>query len=88
MAGAAASRAARTAVEEALRSGSMTLAEVLGRCHDEAVGGIKVKAVLIAVPGLGKVKSHRLMEELGIPEGRRLAALEPNEQEALLAALS
>ena len=55
---------------------------------DEHVGGIKVKAVLTSLPGLGKVKSHRLMADLGIAENRRLRGLGAKQREALLAALS
>lgn len=88
LAKAAAARAARAEVREALRSGSMTLPEVLAQAHDDLVGGIKVKALLTAVPGLGKVKSARLMDRIGISENRRLRGLGPKQQEALLAELS
>jgi ribosomal protein S13 len=49
---------------------------------------MKVKAVLTSMPGLGKVKSYRLMEELGIAENRRMRGLGSKQREALLAALS
>jgi len=49
---------------------------------------MKVKAVLASLPGLGKVKSHRLMEELEIAENRRVRGLGSRQREALLAALS
>lgn len=88
LAKAAAARAARAEVREALRSGAMTFPEVLARSDDDLVGGIKVKAVLTAIPGLGKVKSSRLMDRLGISENRRLRGLGPKQQEALLAELS
>ncbi len=88
LAGAAAARAARAEMQEELGSGVLTLADVLARSGEETVGGIKVKAILTALPGLGKVKSYRLMDELGIAENSRLAGLEPEQQEALLAALS
>ena len=88
LAKAAASRAARAEVQEALGAGTLTLAEVLERREDETIGGIKIKAILTALPGLGKVRSYRLLDELGIAESRRVGALEPEQQEALLAALS
>lgn len=88
LAKAAAARAARADVREALRSGAMTFPEVLLQADDDLIGGIKVKAILTAIPGLGKVKSSRLMDRLGIAENRRLRGLGPKQQEALLAELS
>lgn len=86
---AAAARRQRALVKERLRGGDLTIGGVLDLAdRDELVGGTKVKAVLTSLPGLGKVKSHRLMEELGIPENRRLRGLGPRQREALIAALS
>jgi hypothetical protein len=81
-------RRVRAEIREALRRGTLSFGEVLGRVGDEHIGGIKVKAVLTALPGLGKVKSYRLMEAVGIAENRRLRGLGPKQKEALLAALS
>lgn len=81
-------RRVRAEVREALRTGRLTLAEVLDRVGEDHIGGIKVKAVLTALPGLGKVKSYRLMEAIGIAENRRLRGLGPKQKEALLASFS
>jgi hypothetical protein len=75
-------------VREGLRTGALSLGEVLQRSAEEDIGGIKVKALLTALPGLGKVKAHRLMESLDIAENRRVRGLGPRQKEALLAALS
>ncbi len=85
---AAAARRARADVRRALSSGEMTFSDALAKSDDDLVGGIKVKAILTALPGLGKVKSFRLMAELGISENRRLRGLGRKQREALLAALS
>lgn len=88
LAKAAEARRARADVREALGSGELTFSEALAKADDDLVGGIKVKAILTALPGLGKVKSFRLMKELGISENRRLRGLGRKQKEALLAALS
>ncbi len=88
LAKAAEARRVRAEIREALRRGALGLGDVLARADDEHVGGIKVKAVLTALPGLGKVKSYRLMETVGIAENRRVRGLGPKQREALLAALS
>lgn len=87
LAKAAEARRVRAEVREALSRGEITLLDAL-ESDDELVAGIKVKAVLTALPGLGKVKTHRLMERIGISENRRLRGLGRKQKEALLAALS
>lgn len=88
LAKAAQARRARADLRAALRSGEMTLADALERSTDDLIGGIKVKSVLTALPGLGKVKTYRLMDRLGIAENRRLRGLGRKQREALLAELS
>ena len=65
--------------------GNITLSELLQRAgNDELVGKMKVVSVLESLPGLGKVKARRLMEQIGISETRRLQGLGSNQKEALL----
>ncbi|HEX9977242.1 MAG TPA: integration host factor, actinobacterial type [Acidimicrobiia bacterium] len=85
---AAEARRGRAEMREALRTGRSSLRDVLDRSAEEIVGGMKVKAVLTALPGLGKVKAHRLMESLGIADNRRVRGLGPNQRKALIDALS
>jgi len=87
LAKAARARKVRAELRESLRVGESTLADVLAGAGDEIIGGMKVKAVLTALPGLGKVKSYRLMERLGIAENRRVRGLGPHQRQALLEAL-
>lgn len=88
MARAAEVRRVRAEVRESLRTGAMTIAQVLARADEEPIAGIKVKAILTALPGLGKVKSYRLMEAVGIADNRRLRGLGERQKRELLAALS
>ena len=68
--------------------GSLTLSELLGSAGgNETVGKMKVLAVLESLPGLGKVKARRLMEEVGISETRRIQGLGLKQKESLLKAL-
>ncbi len=56
--------------------GSISLTELLEQAsRDEVVGKMKVLSVLESLPGLGKVKARRLMEEVGISETRRIQGL-------------
>jgi hypothetical protein len=86
---AAAARRDRAALKQALKEGTLTFPELLARAETDGVaGGIKVAAALTSLPGLGKVKAHRLMEKLGIAESRRLRGLGAKQREALIGALS
>ena len=82
---AAEARRVRADLKDRLKMGSITLAEVLDQAaEDEIVGKTKVLAVLESLPGVGKVKARRLMEEIGIAESRRLRGLGDQQRAALL----
>ena len=73
---AAAARRQRAELKEKLKMGSTSLRELLEQAQrDEVVGKMKVLSVLESLPGLGKVKARRLMEEVGISETRRIQGL-------------
>lgn len=86
---AAQARRARAELKEKLKMGSLTLSELLGQADtDEIVGKMKVLAVLESLPGLGKVKARRVMEEVGISETRRLHGLGEQQRKKLFEKLS
>lgn len=85
---AAQARKARAEYKEHLKSGRLTLKELLSKADkDEIVGKMKVISVLESLPGTGKVKAHRLMEQIGISESRRLQGLGAKQRESLLEAV-
>jgi hypothetical protein len=87
LAKAAEARRARAEIKERLKMGSITLAELLAQADtDDMVAGIKVLAVLESLPGVGKVKARRTMDEVGIADTRRLRGLGDQQRKALLAA--
>jgi hypothetical protein len=86
---AAAARRLRAELKEKLKMGSLTLKELLEQAsHDEVVGKMKVIAVLESLPGLGKVKARRLMEDVGISETRRIQGLGDQQRKKLFERLS
>ncbi len=64
--------------------GSVTLPELFDQVSDETVAKMKVLTVLESLPGLGKVKARRLMEEVGIAQTRRVQGLGANQRKTLL----
>lgn len=88
LAKAAQARKARAEIKDQLKNGHVTLKGLLGRAEsDDIVGKMKVLAVLEALPGTGKVKARRLMEQVGISETRRLQGLGAKQRDALLEAV-
>jgi signal recognition particle GTPase len=84
---AAAVRRARAELKDHLKSGRVTLKELLAQADsDETVGKMKVLAALEALPGTGKVKARRMMEAVGISDTRRLQGLGAKQRESLLEA--
>lgn len=83
---AAAARRIRAEAKEKLKMGSLTLRELFeAGDNDEILGKLKVVSVLESLPGVGKVRAKKLMEELEISDSRRVRGLGRNQREALLA---
>jgi len=81
---AAAARRARADLKVRLKSSGTSLREVLDSGEtDEAIGKMKVIAVLEAMPGVGKIKAARLMDKLAISPSRRVRGLGVKQREAL-----
>jgi hypothetical protein len=87
LAKAAEARTARAEIKQRLKMGSMSLAEPLDS-DDVNVGKLKVVSMLESLPGGGKVKARRLMEEIGIADNRRVQGLGAQQRQSLLAELS
>src|SRR5713226_10530054 len=86
---AGAARRQRAELKDKLKMGSLTLKELLAQAdRDNTVGKMKVLAVLESLPGLGKVKARRLMDEIGISETRRVQGLGANQRAALFGKLA
>ena len=80
-------REAALAKAEKLKMGSLTLKELLDQADDsDIVGKMKVLAVLESLPGVGKVRARRTMEEIGIADTRRVRGLGDQQRRSLLEA--
>jgi DNA uptake protein ComE-like DNA-binding protein len=83
LAKAAEARAARAEIKNQLKIGSMSLAEALAST-DNNVGKLKVVSLLESLPGVGKVKARKIMEDIGIAENRRVQGLGQQQKSSLL----
>lgn len=85
LARAAEARRTRAEIKQLLKTGSLRFSEVLERAEeDDLVAGTKIHAIIVSMPGMGKVATKRLMEEIGIAENRTIRGLGSNQREALL----
>jgi len=85
LAKAAEARRARAELKEKLKMGSVNLRELFDLAEtDDTVAKTKVVSVLESLPGVGKVKARRIMEEHEISGTRRVRGLGSKQREALL----
>ena len=77
-------RKERAAMREEMKSGKMTLGDVLARRSEDVVGGMRVKYVLESLPGIGKVRAKEIMDQIGIDENRKVKGLGSRQETALL----
>ena len=83
---AAAARRERAEVKNRLKHSGASLTEVIkeGRAgNNDVIGKMKVTALLESLPGVGKVRARKIMDELGIAETRRVRGLGDNQVAAL-----
>ena len=84
---AAQARHERAELREKIKSGKVTLEEVLDS-DDPIANRMKVSALIESLPGYGKAKAAQIMDELGISASRRVKGLGARQREQLIEALS
>jgi len=80
---AAEARRKRAEIKGQLKSGKLTLPDMLSR-EGDTVGKMKVSTVLESLPGVGKVRARKIMEKLDISASRRIRGLGAKQRDALL----
>ena len=82
---AAAARTARAAAKDRLKSGTLTIAELLASADsDDAIARMRVVELLEALPGIGRVRAAAIMDQLGIAASRRVRGLGIHQRRALV----
>jgi len=85
---AAEARQKRAEYRAKIKSGSMSFADVMKKSDDPVIARMKVTTLLESLPGYGKAKAHKIMEELEISESRRVQGLGARQREALMEKLA
>ncbi|HIY50585.1 MAG TPA: integration host factor [Candidatus Olsenella avicola] len=84
---AAQARHERAELREKIKSGKVTLEDVL-ESDDPIASRMKVSTLIESLPGYGKAKAAKVMDELGISATRRVKGLGARQREQLVEALS
>lgn len=84
---AAAARHARAELRDKIKNGQVTLEEVLDS-DDPIASRMKVSALIESLPGYGKAKATKIMDELAISPTRRVKGLGARQRDQLLEVLS
>jgi hypothetical protein len=73
---AAVARQQRAIVRHRLKFAGASITEVMLQGQgDDAIGRMKVTALLESMPGIGKVRAREIMEQVGVAENRRVRGL-------------
>ncbi len=84
---AAKARHERAELRDKIKSGEVSLQEVLDS-EDPIASRMKVSTLIESLPGYGKAKAAKIMDELGISPSRRVKGLGARQREQLLEALA
>jgi DNA uptake protein ComE-like DNA-binding protein len=81
---AAQARQARADLRQKIKSGKMSFADVMKKADDPVVARMKVATLLESLPGYGKAKAAKIMDEFEISESRRVQGLGARQRELLM----
>lgn len=77
-------RSKRAKIRQNLKKGKTTIREVLNNINDDVVARMRVVYLLESLPRIGKVKTKKIMNDIGIDETRRIQGLGNRQRQALL----
>ncbi len=79
------SRQRRAVIKSRIRSGELSLNEILDLAQgEEVIARMRVRELLESMPGLGKIRAAALMEKLAISPARKIAGLGKHQRAALV----
>jgi len=81
---AAEARQKRAELRAKIKSGDMSFKQVMAKSDDPIVARMKVSTLLESLPGFGKAKAAKIMDELHISESRRVQGLGARQREQLM----
>ncbi|NLG84982.1 MAG: integration host factor [Firmicutes bacterium] len=77
-------RSKRAQIRQELKQGKTTLREVLAKIDDDVIAKMRVAYLLESLPRIGKIRTRKIMSDIGIDEARRVQGLGTRQKQALL----
>lgn len=77
-------RSKRAKIRQNLKAGKTTIREVLDNINDDVIAKMRVVYLLESLPRIGKVKTKKIMNDIGIDETRRIQGLGNRQKQALI----
>ena len=77
-------RSKRAKIRQNLKKGKTTIREVLNNINDDVVAKMRVVYLLESLSRIGKVKTKKIMNDIGIDETRRIQGLGNRQKQALI----
>ena len=77
-------RSERAKIRQDLKAGRTGIREILEQVDNDVVAKMRVAYLLESLPRIGKVRTRKIMNEIGIDETRRIQGLGSRQKQALL----
>ena len=78
-------RSERAKVREKIKKGKLSVSDLFDNIDDPIIARMKVVHMIESLPGHGKVKAERIMEQIDIAPGKRMGGLGKNQRDELIA---
>src|SRR3990172_85724 len=85
---AAEARQKRAELRKKLKSGDLKVQEIIESTDDPIVSRMKVSSLLESLPGIGKARAQKIMQDAGISPTRRVQGLGSKQKEILISSVS
>lgn len=77
-------RSERAKIRQELKAGKKSIREVLEKVDNDVIAKMRVAYLLESLPRIGKVRTRKIMNEIGIDETRRIQGLGVRQKQALI----
>lgn len=77
-------RSQRAKIRQDLKAGRTGIREILEQVDNDVVAKMRVAYLLESLPRIGKVRTRKIMNEIGIDETRRVQGLGSRQKQALI----
>jgi DNA uptake protein ComE-like DNA-binding protein len=85
---AAEARQKRAELRKKLKSGEVDVKDIINKTDDPIVSRMKVSSLLESLPGVGKARAQKIMQDAGISPTRRVQGLGAKQKELLIGSVS